>query len=299
MRLGPRNPVLLPSLNTPAAVHGLAAIDKGVPAPRSDDALLTHLPGTPIFRRFRRSEGFHGGATRAHVFSHGAYALPVFGGRNVLLIPLYTIYLGPKDFGVLALLTISGTLILRTVETPVGNAIQRFYFRPDYRRPSRRATYSIWCFSRRPMCWLFSYSTGWPAVPSPVSAFGKHPWSPLCALHGFVVALSITTSLTGVFVLLVGAVTGLQRDASVYSVVVTGIVSVWLFSTLVASVCRRRDRPGRRPVVQTLVCLPLLVRHCTAHGSIRTVLREPLRFGYATLLRVFEHPDHRRRPLSC
>ena len=71
--------------------------------------------------------------------------------------------------------------------------------------------------------------------------------------------------------------------ASVFSVVVTGIVSFCLL---------RFGRLGVAAVVigqaagllfQTLVCLPLLVRHCRRRFD-STVLREPLRFGYATLL---------------
>ncbi len=51
---------------------------------------------------------------------------------NFLLFAVWAHYLSPSDFGVLALLVISGTLVLRSVETPVGYALQRFYFRPDY-----------------------------------------------------------------------------------------------------------------------------------------------------------------------
>src|ERR1700684_1976977 len=74
------------------------------------------------------------GASRRSLALTVRYAAAGIGRQvlNVLLIPLYTIYLDPKDFGVLALLMISGTLVLRSVETPVGNALQRFYFRPDY-----------------------------------------------------------------------------------------------------------------------------------------------------------------------
>ena len=47
---------------------------------------------------------------------------------NFLLFAVWAHYLTPSDFGVLALLVISGTLVLRSVETPVGYALQRFYF---------------------------------------------------------------------------------------------------------------------------------------------------------------------------
>ena len=148
MRLGPRNPVLLPSLNTPAAVHGLAAIDKGVPAPRSDDALLTHLPGTPIFRRFRRSEGFHGGATRARrCFSRAPTRLPVLRG-NAECAPDSALHHLPRPQG----LRRSGPVDhQRHADFAHGRNASRkcasaVLFPPRLPRPSRRAAIQFGAF---------------------------------------------------------------------------------------------------------------------------------------------------------
>jgi O-antigen/teichoic acid export membrane protein len=200
---------------------------------------------------------------------------------NVLLIPLYTIYLGPKDFGVLALLTISGTLILRTVETPVGNALQRFYFRPDYRDRRDVLLFNLALFAAaNVLAVLALYGLAGGAIAT--FFFRETTLASTVRQHGLVVAFSITTSLTGVFVLLVER-SRIYNTASVLSVVVTGIVSLCLL---------RFGRLGVAAVVigqaagllfQTLVCLPLLVRHCRRRFD-PSVLREPLRFGYATLL---------------
>ncbi len=145
---------------------------------------------------------------------------------NVLLIPLYTLYLDPQDFGVLALLTISGTLVLRTVETPVGNALQRFYFRPDYSDRRDVLLFNLMLFAgANVLAILFLYRF----VGNVLAALLFH--DPALAatvrLHGFVVAFSITTSLTGIFVMLLER-SRIYMIASILNVVVTGVVSVSL-----------------------------------------------------------------------
>jgi O-antigen/teichoic acid export membrane protein len=101
-------------------------------------------------------------------------------------------------------------------------------------------------------------------------------------LHGFVVAFSITTSLTSIFVLLLER-SRLYTVASILNVVVTGVVSVSLlcFARLGVAAVVLGQAAGL--LVQTLLCLPLLARH--ARRVIDwDALRESLRFGYATLL---------------
>lgn len=200
---------------------------------------------------------------------------------NVLLIPLYTIYLDPKDFGVLALLTISGTLVLRSVETPVGNALQRFYFRPDYRDRRELLLFNLVLFvGANVLAVLFLYRL----ASAGIAAILFHDMSLAAAvrLHGFVVAFSITTSLTGVFVLLLER-SRIYTIASILNVVVTGVVSVSLLHFARLGVAAAVLGQAAGLLFQTLLCVPLLFRH--ARPVIDwDVLREPLRFGYATLV---------------
>jgi len=200
---------------------------------------------------------------------------------NVLLIPIYTLYLGPKDFGVLALLTISGTLVLRTVETPVGNALQRFYFRPDYQERRAVLLFNLSLFVLANVLGvLLLYQLAALAIARLL--FADPTLAATVQWHGYVVAFSITTSLTGVFVLLVERAR-VYNVASILSVVVTGLVAVVLLAYA---------RLGLKAVIlgqaagllfQTLLCLPAVRQNVRAVVDWN-VVREPLRFGYATLL---------------
>ena len=50
----------------------------------------------------------------------------------VLLLPLYTHYLTPADYGLLALMDLTILLIAKLVEPPLTNALNRFYYKPEY-----------------------------------------------------------------------------------------------------------------------------------------------------------------------
>ncbi|HEX4070061.1 MAG TPA: oligosaccharide flippase family protein [Planctomycetaceae bacterium] len=200
---------------------------------------------------------------------------------NVLLIPLYTVYLDPTDFGVLALLTISGTLVLRTVETPVGNALQRFYFRPDYSDRRELLLFNLMLYAgANVLAILFLYR--WAGNVLAGFLFHDPALAATVRLHGFVVAFSITTSLTGTFVMLLER-SRIYTIASILNVVVTGVVSVSLlyFARLGVAAVVLGQAAGL--LFQTLLCLPLLVQHAERVLN-RDVLGEPLRFGYATLV---------------
>jgi O-antigen/teichoic acid export membrane protein len=200
---------------------------------------------------------------------------------NVLLIPIYTIYLDPKDFGVVALLTISGTLVLRTVETPVGNALQRFYFRPDYSDRRDVLLFNLMLFAgANVLAVLGLYRVAGDAVAALL--FHDSGLAATVRLHGFVVAFSITTSLTGILVLLLER-SRLYTVASILNVVVTGVVSVSLLSFARLGVAAVVLGQAAGLMFQTVLCLPVLVRHARRVFDW-SVLREPLRFGYATLL---------------
>ncbi|MBU1122097.1 MAG: oligosaccharide flippase family protein [Candidatus Omnitrophica bacterium] len=51
---------------------------------------------------------------------------------TVFLLPLYTSYLYPEDFGILALMGIAVSLITKLAISPVTSGLARFYYHPDY-----------------------------------------------------------------------------------------------------------------------------------------------------------------------
>ena len=147
---------------------------------------------------------------------------------NFLLFAVWAHYLSPSDFGVLALLVISGTLVVRSVETPVGYALQRFYFRPDYvdRRDALVFNLMLVVIANALAVLLLYYLAGglvarWLLQDGDLAATVR--------LHGLWVVFSITTSLSGVFVLLLERAR-VFNIASLLGVVATGIVSIALLT---------------------------------------------------------------------
>ncbi len=49
-----------------------------------------------------------------------------------LLLPVYTFYLAPSDFGLIALLTLTVNLSSRFITSPINGALTRFYYHPDF-----------------------------------------------------------------------------------------------------------------------------------------------------------------------
>ena len=62
----------------------------------------------------------------------GIYALGSVAQNalHILLLPLYTSYLYPEDFAVVALLGVTVSLIVKIAITPINNALNRFYYKP-------------------------------------------------------------------------------------------------------------------------------------------------------------------------
>ena len=53
-------------------------------------------------------------------------------GQAVFLLPVYSSFLGAKDFGVLALLALLGALITKAIISPITTSLSRFYYKPDW-----------------------------------------------------------------------------------------------------------------------------------------------------------------------
>src|SRR3990172_12128365 len=51
---------------------------------------------------------------------------------SVILLPLYTSYLTIEDFGILALMNLTISLLTSVILSPINIALGRFYFKPDY-----------------------------------------------------------------------------------------------------------------------------------------------------------------------
>ncbi len=58
------------------------------------------------------------------------------GALFVLLFPIYTSFLSPRDFGIIGLMSITVSLLTRFVSSPINSAFTRFYYAPEYKEKS-------------------------------------------------------------------------------------------------------------------------------------------------------------------
>lgn len=65
---------------------------------------------------------------------------------SFILIPLYTTYLKPVDYGVLALLNITISLLTRIASSPVNNALERYYYKPEYKNQKEVLVFNLFLF---------------------------------------------------------------------------------------------------------------------------------------------------------
>ncbi|MFP4477656.1 MAG: lipopolysaccharide biosynthesis protein, partial [Desulfatibacillaceae bacterium] len=66
----------------------------------------------------------------AGVYSFGTIVEKFFG---FVLIPVYTYYLSPDDFGIIGLMTLVTLLAYQVLGSPINTGFMRFYYNPDFR----------------------------------------------------------------------------------------------------------------------------------------------------------------------
>ena len=66
------------------------------------------------------------------LFGTYSFGNVVQSALSILLVPLYTSILSPKDYGILALMTLTVSLITRAVSATINHAFIRFYHNPEY-----------------------------------------------------------------------------------------------------------------------------------------------------------------------
>jgi O-antigen/teichoic acid export membrane protein len=108
----------------------------------------------------------------AAIYGFGSVAVKIVG---FLLIPVYTHYLSPADYGVLALITMYTSLFAVIIGLGQHQAVFRYYFKydeTDPRRPAVIRTFLALAFAMAiPVRWRC-----WPPAPSPGCCWKARPW---------------------------------------------------------------------------------------------------------------------------
>ncbi len=62
------------------------------------------------------------------------------------LLPVYTIYLSPKDFGILALMNLTISFITGLISFPVHSGLNRFFYNPSYKEKNDVLLFNLFLF---------------------------------------------------------------------------------------------------------------------------------------------------------
>lgn len=221
------------------------------------------------FRRAFRDSGIY------------AFAAVFEKGLGILLLPIYTFFLSPHDYGIYALLTLSGALATRVAMAPVVAALNRFFYRPEYASKQRELLGGLyWVCFLKAVCvgalwWFFSVTIG-------TRVLGDGAWVELVQIYTIVVFLepfrdlglqwlklkhrSVTASLLEFVAALLGGIVAVGllwfRDAGV-SALVWGHVAVLTVSAAVSFAFVSAEAKWRVSL---------------------SVVRVPLKYGYPMLI---------------
>lgn len=213
----------------------------------------------------------------------GTYAVGNVSQRwlELLVLPVYTLFLEPAEFAVVGLLYLSVTLISQLVMSPLSSALNRFYHHPDYQNQRREFLGSLFVY-----CILKGLAIAalyWLGCRSFCQLlFGDLDYLPVARCYTAAIFLLPTASL------LVHTLQMRERAKSYVAVTLGGaIVSAGVtialltltHAGLVSLVCGQIAAA----VFRTVVLLPGYLRSSRVCLS-PSCLRAPLKFGYGLLV---------------
>ena len=200
----------------------------------------------------------------------------------VLLLPLYTSYLTPADYGILALMDLTILLITKLVVPPLNNALNRFYYKPGYQERNGILLFNLllvllmlitllavayWFFSDFLTRLLFE---------------GDQTMRHVVQIYGAVLALECLTSFLLAYVSL--------RELAKYLVFLS--LSKLILSTGLIIYLLTVQELGILAVIYgqifglcllTVMILPVILSKSTFRLSLG-IVKEPLQFGYPMII---------------
>lgn len=197
------------------------------------------------------------------------------------LLPVYTSYLLPMDYGALALLALTVRLITRVASSPINQGLNRFYYKPDYAN-KRDELFSallviliLKTFLLALLYWLLS---NWLCA----LLLGETSWVPIVRLYGFTIILMPVEDYIITFLRLRKrasyCVTLNFLKAIIYAVISVGLL-VWFNLGVIAVVWG--VLAGSLTLI--IVALPTIVRHLAWKFPIGIAV-PPLKYGYPLII---------------
>lgn len=200
----------------------------------------------------------------------------------IILLPIYTRYLTPADYGVLALMDLTILLITRLVIPPVNNALSRYYYKPEYVDQKSLLVFNLFVFLLvKAGCLGFLY---WCLSDFIVSVLfdGNQELRYIVQIYVVILGLECLTSFLLIYMRL--------REIAKYFVFLslgklvlsTGVI-LYLLTVLDLGILAVIYGQIVGACFLTVMALPILVKGATFQIS-PAIIKEPLKFGYPLLI---------------
>jgi O-antigen/teichoic acid export membrane protein len=200
---------------------------------------------------------------------------------SIVMLVVYTHYLVPEDFGVLALLTVTTTLLTRTVSGVATKAFNRFYHAPAYADRKRLLVGNLGYFSLGQSIVL---AAAYDAFAPTLDAWLFADSSQLSAVRVFgLIVLLEPLTIHMQRLLLMQERAGFQVKAAVVNQVLSAAITIGLFATTDMGVLAAAWGRVASVLINLVVFTPSLLRAADFAWRPR-VLGEPLRYAYPQIV---------------
>ncbi len=197
------------------------------------------------------------------------------------LLPVYTAYLLPMDYGALALLALTVRLITRVASSPINQGLNRFYYKPDYAKKREElfsALLVILVLKTLILALLYWLLSNWLCT----LLLGESSWVPIVRLYGFTIILIPIEDYIITFLRL--------RKMASYCVflnflkaIVYAAISVGLLVRFNLGVMAVAWGAIAGSLTLIIVALPAILRHMT--WIFRPgIAASPLKYGYPLII---------------
>ncbi|MBN2406648.1 MAG: polysaccharide biosynthesis protein [Elusimicrobia bacterium] len=204
---------------------------------------------------------------------------------TIILLPLYTSYLYPKDFGIVALLTVTVTLIAKLV-SPVNQAFRRYYYKPDYIEKNDVLLFNI-------LLLLIIQALILTSVYYGMSNFlcntliGEREFLPIVKIFSIILFLECFSTILLDYLML-KEMARYYVFVSLTKLVVSSFVIVWSLVKLRIGVYALAYGQLFGLLFLSLMVIPLIMRDIRFKISYK-ILKEPLAYGYPQIVASYSN----------
>jgi len=200
---------------------------------------------------------------------------------SFLLIPLYTTYLHPRDYGILALMNLTIQLVTKAISSPIAYAFGRFYYKPGYKHKSGILLFNLFSLliiKTIGLAVLYWYLSGFLCR----LLFGEQELIYIVRVYTILLLIMPASSFLQSFIML-REMAGYYVLLSLSSLVLSSGLIIYLLIGLKLGVLGVIYGQFFGLSLISAMCIPVFVKYSKFKISV-PIIKEPLKFGYPQIL---------------